>query len=113
MSNFFSRLFNLGKANKSGFVMTVELECLCKFEIALNDLLKQDIYIARSDYKDLCEENAKIFSYFKVLKDSKTLNYYCKEHGIEEERIIHFLSNYEDLLNDDGARLVINHNNIM
>ena len=111
MSNFFSRLFNLGKANKSGFVMTVELECLCKFEIALNDLLKQDIYIARSDYKDLCEENAKIFSYFKVLKDSKTLNYYCKEHGIEEERIIHFLSNYEDLLNDDGARLVINHNN--
>ena len=83
---------------------------MCQFEQALNSLLKQDKYIARSDYKDLRDNNSYIFSHFKVLRDSKTLSFYCREHGIEEERIIHFLSNYEDLLNDDSSQLIINHN---
>ena len=43
--------------------MTAELECLCQFEEKLNDLLEQDIYIARSDYKDLRDENESIFSF--------------------------------------------------
>ena len=111
MVNIFSKWFNLGKHKRSEVVMTAELECLCQFEKKLNDLLEQDIYIARSDYKDLRDENASIFSHFKILQDSKTLNYYCQEHGIEEKRIIRFLSNYEDLLNEDEPQLIINHNN--
>ena len=110
MAFIFSKLFNLGKAKRSEVVMTVELERLCQFEDALNDLLEQDIYIARSDYKDLRDENASIFSHFKVLQDSKMLNYYCQEHGIDDERIVNFLSNYEDLLNDDKSQLIIKHN---
>ena len=110
MANFFRKLLNLGKTKKSRVVMTTELECLCQFEQALNSLLKQDKYIARSDYKDLRDNYSYIFSHFKVLRDSKTLSFYCREHGIEEERIIHFLSNYEDLLNDDSSQLIINHN---
>ena len=110
MANFFRKLLNLGKTKKSRVVMTAELECLCQFEQALNSLLKQDKYIARSDYKDLRDNYSYIFSHFKVLRDSKTLSFYCREHGIEEERIIHFLSNYEDLLNDDSSQLIINHN---
>ena len=94
MVGFFSKLFNLGKTKRSGVIMTAELECLCQFENALNNLLEQDVYIARSDYKDLRDENACIFSHFKVLSDSKTLNYYCQEHGVEEKRIIRFLSTY-------------------
>lgn len=111
MAFFFSKLFNLGKNKRTGVVMTAELERLCQFENALNNLLEQDVYIARSDYKDFRDENACIFSHFKVLRESKTLNYYCQEHGVEEERIIQFLSNYEDLLNDDRAQLIIKHNN--
>ena len=111
MANFFRKLFSIGKTKKSRVVMTTELECLCQFEHALNSLLKQDKYIARSDYKDLRDKNSYIFSHFKVLRDSKTLSFYCQEHGVEEERIIHFLSNYEDLLNDDSPQLIINHNN--
>ena len=111
MVNIFSKWFNLGKHKRSEVVLTAELECLCQFEKKLNDLLEQDIYIARSDYKDLRDENASIFSHFKILQDSKTLNYYCQEHGIEEKRIIRFLSNYEDLLNEDEPQLIINHNN--
>ena len=110
MANLFRKLFNLGKTKKSRVVTTTELECLCQFEHALNCLLKQDKYIARSDYKDLRDKNSHIFFHFKVLRDSKTLVFYCQEHGIEEERIIHFLSNYEDLINDDGSQLIINHN---
>ena len=110
MAFIFSKLFNLGKAKRSEVVMTAELERLCQFEDALNDLLEQDIYIARSDYKDLRDENANIFSHFKVLQDSKMLNYYCQEHGIDDKRIVNFLSNYEDLLNDDKSQLIIKHN---
>ncbi|MBR6286096.1 MAG: UvrD-helicase domain-containing protein [Bacteroidaceae bacterium] len=111
MASFFSKLFNIGKIKKSEVVMTAELESLCQFEQILHDLLEQDIYIARSDYKDLRDENAWLFSHFKVLQDSKTLNYYCQKHGINVERIAHFLSNYEDLLNEDKSQLIINHNN--
>lgn len=110
MAFIFSKLFNLGKAKRSEVVMTAELERLCQFENVLNDLLEQDTYIARSDYKDLRDENASIFSHFKVLQDSKMLNYYCQEHGIDDERIVNFLSNYEDLLNDDKSQLIIKHN---
>ena len=111
MVNFFSKLFNLVKTKKSEVIQTAELERLCQFENAFNNLLKQDIYIARSDYKKLRDDNAYNYSYFKVLRDSKTLSYYCEEHGVEEERIVQFLSNYGDLLNDDGAQLIIEHNN--
>ena len=111
MASFFSKLFNLDKTKRSGVVMTAELERLYQFENALNYLLEQDVYIARSDYRDFRDENACIFSHFKVLRDSKTLNYYCQMHGIEGERIIQFLSNYEDLLNDDKSQLIIKHNN--
>lgn len=91
--------------------MTAELESLCQFEKSLYDLLEQDIYIAKSDYKDLRDENAKTFSHFKVLQESKTLNYYCQEHGITEERVARFLSNFEDLLNEDKPQIIENHNN--
>ena len=111
MANFFRKLFNLGKTKKSRVVMTAELECLFQFEHTLNSLLKQDKYIARSDYKDLRDENSYIFSHFKVLRDSKMLAFYCKEHGVDEERIIQILSNYEDLLNDDRSQLIVKHNN--
>ncbi len=111
MANFFSRLFNLGKTKRSRVVMTAELDRLCQFENALNDLLKQDIYIARSDFKILRDEYAYIFSHFKVLRDSKTLRYYCQEYNFEEKRIIQFLLHYEDLLNDDRAQIIIEHNN--
>ena len=111
MANFFSRLFNLGKTKRSRVVMTAELDRLCQFENALNDLLKQDVYIARSDFKILRDEYACIFSHFKVLRDSKTLRYYCQEYNFEEKRIIQFLLHYEDLLNDDKAQIIIEHNN--
>ena len=111
MANFFSRLFNLGKTKRSRVVMTAELDRLCQFENALNDLLKQDIYIARSDFKILRDEYSCIFSHFKVLRDSKTLRYYCQEYNFEEKRIIQFLLHYEDLLNDDRAQIIIEHNN--
>ena len=90
--------------------MTAELECLYKFENALNSLLKQDKYIARSDYKDLRDENLYIFSHFKVLRDSKMLTFYCQEHGVDEEPILQFLFNYEDLLNDENPQLIVEHN---
>lgn len=110
MTAFFSKLFGRGK-KRSGVSMTAELESLCQFENNLNNLLEKNEYIARSDYKDLRENNAGIFSHFKILRDSKTLNYYCQKHGIEEKRIIRFLSNYEDLCNDDKSQLITNHNN--
>ncbi|MBQ7237577.1 MAG: UvrD-helicase domain-containing protein, partial [Bacteroidales bacterium] len=111
MVNIFSKLFKIGKNKKSEVVMTAELESLCQFEKSLYDLLEQDIYIAKSDYKDLRDENAKTFSHFKVLQESKTLNYYCQEHGITEERVARFLSNFEDLLNEDKPQIIENHNN--
>lgn len=110
MANFFSRLFNFGKSKDSVVLMTAELERLLLFEKELNGLLKRDSFIARSDYKELRDKNSQIYSHFKVHKESQTLRYYCHEHRIEEKRITHFLSVFEDLSKEDGSELIKSHN---
>ena len=110
MANFFSKLFNFGKSKGSVVLMTAELESLALFEKELNELLKRDAFIARSDYKKLRDSNLQIYSHFKVHKDSQTLRYYCQEHRIEEKRITHFLSVFEDLSREDGSELIKSHN---
>ena len=80
MANFFRKLLNLGKTKKSRVVMTAELECLCQFEQALNSLLKQDKYIARSDYKDL--------------RDSHHVIYYILNHITWKKKTLAWSSTY-------------------
>ena len=87
-----------------------ELTSLLDFEKKLNELLKSDSYIARRDYKPLCECYTDIYSQFCTLKQSKTLDYYCSQNHIDVQRIESFLSTFCDLSRNESVEIISLHN---
>ena len=110
MASFLSKIFGFDKTKSSNANNVPELVQLCQFEKRIDALLKKDSYIARSDYKDLIDESAHLYAQFKVLNDSNTLRYFCRDNGVENERIISFLSLYEDLQKTDNSATINAHN---
>ena len=110
MANFLSRIFGFGKTRSLEANNAPELVELCQFEKHIDALLKRDNYIARSDYKNLIDGSAHLYAQFKVLSDSNTLRYFCRDNSIDSERIIHFLSLYEDLLKTEDSATINAHN---
>lgn len=109
--SIFSWLFgSQAKDNSSEELDTLELSILLDFENKLNDLLNRDFYIARRDYKPLCDNYSHLFNQFSTLKRSKTLNYYCSQNHIDNQRVESFLSTYNDLSKNEGAEIIALHN---
>ena len=87
-----------------------ELSHLHDFEKELEDLLNTDAYIARRDYKHLCDSYSEIYNQFSALKKSRTLDYYCSQNHIDIQRIEDFLATYSDLCKNESAEIVTLHN---
>lgn len=109
--SIFSWLFgSQTKDNNSEGFDTLELSLLIEFENKLSDLLNSDIYLARRDYKPLCDKYSYLFNQFNTLKQSKTLDYYCSQNHIDNQRVEAFLSAYSDLSKNEGAEIITLHN---
>lgn len=87
-----------------------ELSRLHNFEKEFEYLLNTDAYIARRDYKYLCDSYSDIYNQFSALKKSKTLDYYCSQNHIDIQRVEDFLSTYSDLRKNESAEIVTLHN---
>lgn len=110
--SIFSWLFgSQSKDNHSKDNGSLELSHLLFFENKLDDLLNSDTYIARRDYKSLCEDYLDIYNQFFTLKQSKTLEYYCTQNQIDIHRIEDFLSTFSDLSKKESAEIIALHNN--
>lgn len=79
--------------------MTAEFQGLLDFGRALQSLLKEDRYIARSDYKPIVDAYADIKSFFLNLQASNLLSLYCEQNGLEEDRIKKALALFRELEN--------------
>ena len=109
--SIFSWIFgSASKEDNSEEYKSSELARLIDFEKELGSLLNTDAYIARSDYKHLCDDYSEIYNQFSTLKKSKTLDYYCSQNHIEIQRIEDFLSTYSDLSKNESAEIVTLHN---
>lgn len=109
--SIFSWIFgSQSKENDSEVFNSSELSHLMNFENNLRRLLSTDIYIARRDYKPLCENYADIYHQFCTLKQSKTLDYYCSQNHIDIQRIEDFLSKFDDLSKNESAEIITIHN---
>lgn len=109
--SIFSWLFGIqDKDENLEHVNTPEYDKIVSFEQALKELLEKDLYIARSDYKPLCERYHELFNQFATLKKSRTLEYYCSSNHIDIDQIEQFLSNYQDMMKDDDSEVILNHN---
>ena len=81
-------------ANKSSATpaSTPEFDRLLAFGSALMRLLKEDRYIARSDYKPIVEEYADVRTFFLNLQASGLLSMYCEKNDLDGDRINKALS---------------------
>ena len=90
---------------------TQEYASLLQFTQRLNVLLKEEKYLARSDYRSLIDDYTDINTFFTNLKTAKTLSYYCSANGIDDASIEAFLRNYAELADlKDGSASIQKHN---
>ena len=109
--SIFSWIFSsASKDEDSEEYKSSELARLIDFEKELESLLNTDAYIARRDYKNLCDSYSEIYNQFSTLKKSKTLDYYCSQNHIDIQRIEDFLATYSDLCKNESAEIVTLHN---
>ena len=109
--SIFSWIFSsASKDEDSEEYKSSELSRLLDFEKELGSLLNTDAYIARRDYKNLCDSYSEIYNQFSTLKKSKTLDYYCSQNHIDIQRIEDFLATYSDLCKNESAEIVTLHN---
>ena len=109
--SIFSWIFrSQSKEDDSEIFNSSELSHLMNFEDKLRKLLSTDTYIARRDYKSLCEDYVDIYHQFCTLKQSKTLDYYCSQNHIDIQRIEDFLSKFYDLSKNESAEIITIHN---
>ena len=109
--SIFSWIFrSQSKEDDSEVFNSSELSHLMNFEDKLRKLLSTDAYIARRDYKPLCEDYVDIYHQFCTLKQSKTLDYYCSQNHIDIQRIEDFLSKFDDLSKKESAEIITIHN---
>ena len=79
--------------------ITPEFQRLLDFGKALNRLLKEDKFIARSDYHPITEEYKDTWFFFENLLNSGLLSMYCEKNGLDEKRIKKALTLFKDLDN--------------
>ncbi|MDY2903210.1 MAG: UvrD-helicase domain-containing protein, partial [Bacilli bacterium] len=77
-----------------------------------NELLSQDKYLARSDYKDLVEDYKESFLELdKIYKYS--FDKYCAENNFDKNEVKKFYDLYSDLKNlKEGSKEIKKHNNL-
>ncbi len=103
----FARLFKRkSPVNKLGEYLSAE-----QFNHELAELLSLDKYLARSDYSPFLAAYRPTYDFYHSLAKGASLDYYAKAHRVKKERILAFLSAYEDLTDlAKGSKTVDKHN---
>ncbi len=81
------------------------------FNNSFGALLKQDRFIARSDYKHLVSQYESLSQFYATLLKSNMLEDYISKHRLDESQIENFLTGYEDIKDlQKGSSIVKEHN---
>lgn len=112
--SIFNRIFKKISKNEQETkpVLPPEQVLLTNFEYQMNELLSKDTFIAQSDIHQYISEYANLYKQSKLLKDTDTLSYFCRDRKIPIESFEHFMSLYEDLQNEKGSSIICKHNDI-
>ena len=76
----------------------VEYVRTMSFNKAFKDLLSQDQFIARSDYKDLVEQYRDLSQFYATLVQSNILNEYAAKHNLDIEAINYFRAKFDEMV---------------
>lgn len=67
------------------------------FNKAFKELLSQDRFIARSDYKGLVEQYRDLSQFYTTLVQSNILNEYVAKHNLDIEAINYFRTKFDEM----------------
>lgn len=99
----FSKILN----NKNAEVSTnIQCESIISINNFMNNLLSQNKYIAKSEYKDYLSQKEKDIEYFKILQNSNMLKNYCKNNHLSFSTVKNTLSQYTNF-----EQIIEEHNN--
>lgn len=106
---FLSKIFTKKHiANSKDFPELIHVE---SFNSELIELLTCDKFLARSDYAYLIEKYKSDYDFFIINKRAGTLKYFCKTNRINEDSILSFLNNYENIVDLQKGSTIINEHN--
>lgn len=107
---FFSKLFGKKVKNEVND-QPIEYAQALAFNKEFSDIMQSDMFIARSDYKNLIHNYRSTATFFENSQRAKTLTYYCKKNKVDEKRINEFLIYYNDITDlPKGSSFVNSHN---
>ena len=86
-------------------------ECVAYHDLVgfIQSFLHPDHYVAKSEYQETLKQYESTVNYFKVLKDSGTLEVYCSANGLSEVEVKETLSKYdsfESVIDSQNERFV-------
>lgn len=110
--SIFGKIFRriTGRDNQQSAATSQTNEELLSFEKDINDLLSQDKYIARSDFRNFAEYYSNLNNQFTTLKNTGTLNYFCKTNNISIDRVNDFMDLLAELTNGNDSSAIQSHN---
>lgn len=79
---------------------------LCKVQA----FLQKDSYLSKRDYSPLIADFCSTYERFALLRETKTLDFFCKENHIKKETINKFLLVYQDFAQTIEPQLIKKHN---
>ena len=83
----FQKLFSNKQPATKGPATSAELNRLRDLDVLMNSLLTGDHYVARSEYQTVLESYHELPDWFRVLKDSGTLEVFCNAHNTSSEEV--------------------------
>lgn len=110
--SFFSRLFKSRKRQSRDEIDSSGNADIDAFENRYGSLLAIDSFISRKDCKKVIEDYLGLYERLNTLKDSGTLEYYCRDNSMEFDRVLSFLSKYSDLKQTEGSIKIREHNDM-
>ena len=108
--SFYRRLFRTKKKDAKIECSSPEALELAAFNRQVGELLCQDSFIARSDYKSVISCFSDLYLRLHTLKKTDTLAYFCRERGILLQYAESFLSLYGDFASENTPIKVHEHN---
>ena len=91
----FQRLFGRTKSNAEKGCMPEELAKLYELNDFMQSLLRGDHYVAKSEFLGPISAYEGLYSWFQVLRDSGTLDNYCKMQGVSADEVSSILARYK------------------
>lgn len=87
-----------------------EIAILDSFEPEIEKILSKDSYIPRSQYRHITKSFSSLYETFCQLRNTHTLNYFCRQQSVSKDKVESFLKIYDDFNSHSGSKLIKKHN---